>query len=357
MALSIANLNVQQYNVQQTRRNPSRVLLKKSSSLRTTKSTARRLLADVTKSITAVESKTGEEERRVQPLPQVPAGLRDIDVEEEDNPALCYEYAPLIYKYLRQVEREQVIRKDFLKGCMVTGKMRAVLLDWLIEVHLQFKLLQETLYMTIFLIDRYLQAEGLTLKRDQLQLVGVTAMFTACKVEEMYAPELNDFVYITDNAYSAAQIRQMELKMLQALNFQLGRPLPLHFLRRFSKAGDVDVLQHTLAKYIVELAQVEYDLASLAPSLLAASSLYLSLIVLTPDMSIPEVWSSSLEYYSEYKAKDLLPTIKKLASVLSKAENAKLKAVFNKYSMKRLMKVSEMACLRTVVLQELAAAK
>ena len=42
-------------------------------------------------------------------------GLRDIDVEEEDNPALCYEYAPLIYKYLRQVEREQVIRKDFLK--------------------------------------------------------------------------------------------------------------------------------------------------------------------------------------------------------------------------------------------------
>merc|ERR1712071_426456 len=83
MALSIANLNVQQ-----NRRNPSRVLLKKSSSLRTTKSTARRLLADVTKSITAVECRTGDEERRVQPLPQVPAGLRDIDVEEEDNPAL-----------------------------------------------------------------------------------------------------------------------------------------------------------------------------------------------------------------------------------------------------------------------------
>merc|ERR1712071_90524 len=59
----------------------------------------------------------------------------------------------------------------------------------------------------------------------------------------------------------------------------------------------------------------------------AASSLYLSLIVLTPEVSIPEVWSSSLEYYSEYKATDLLPTIKKLASLLSKAENAKLKAV------------------------------
>ena len=58
----------------------------------------------------------------------------------------------------------------------------------------------------------------------------------------------SDFVYITDNAYTAGEIRQMELRILNTLGFNFSRPLPLHFLRRNSKAGDVDVQQHTLAK-------------------------------------------------------------------------------------------------------------
>ena len=43
--------------------------------------------------------------------------------------------------------------------CFVNGKMRGVLVDWLIEVHSQFKLLQETLYMTIYIIDKFLQVK------------------------------------------------------------------------------------------------------------------------------------------------------------------------------------------------------
>merc|ERR1712198_463106 len=236
-------------------------------------------------------------DRRVQPFPVIPPGVPNIDDENEENPQLCVEYAPFMYSYLRQLETEQSIRKDFLKNCHVNGKMRAVLIDWLVEVHAQFKLLPETLYMTIFMIDRYLQAEGLTVKRNRFQLLGVTAMFTASKVEEMYAPEINDFVYITDNAYTAQEIRQMELKVLQALNFEVCRPLPLHFLRRFSKAGDVDVQHHALAKYIIELAQIDYPMASVPPSLVAASSLFLSLLILVPDGDV-SLWNSSLEYYS-----------------------------------------------------------
>ena len=168
-------------------------------------------------------------------------------------------------------------------------------MDWLIEVHSQFKLLQETLYMTIYIIDKFLQVkpvlvdlwdflncnvsqvEGFAIRRNKLQLVGVSAMFIASKVEEMYAPEINDFVYITDNAYTAAEIRQMELRMLNTLGFNFSRPLPLHFLRRNSKAGDVDVLQHTVAKYLIEMSLLEYDMAHVPPSLMAAAALFLSL--------------------------------------------------------------------------------
>merc|ERR1712241_1291703 len=169
---------------------------------------------------------------------------------------------------------------------MGNGKMRGVLVDWLIEVHSQFKLLQETLYMTVYIIDKYLQVEGLTIRRNKLQLLGVSAMFIASKVEEMYAPEINDFVYITDNAYSATEIRQMELRILRTINFGLGSPLPLHFLRRNSKAGDVDVLQHTVAKYLLEMSLLEYDMAHVPPSLMAAAALFLSLRLLEPDVTL-----------------------------------------------------------------------
>merc|ERR1712083_1199461 len=269
----------------------------------------------------------------------IPDGVSNIDEQDSENPQLCSEYAPAMYAYLRTIEEGLVIRKEFLSGGYVNGQMRAVLVDWLIEVHSQFKLLQETLYMTVYIIDKFLQTEGHTIRRNKLQLVGVTAMFIASKVEEMYAPEINDFVYITDNAYTAVEIRQMELRVLNTLGFNFSRPLPLHFLRRYSKAGDVDVLQHTVAKYIIELAQVEYSMAALPPSLVAASSLYLSLLILVPDGGVG-VWNESLQYYSMYSSAQLLPTVAGLAAVVSKAGEAKLKAVYNKFSTNKMMKVA-----------------
>ena len=77
------------------------------------------------------------------------------------------------------------------------------------------------------------------MSRGKLQLVGVTSMLIASKYEEMYAPEIADFVFITDRAYTAGDIRKMECVILKTLDFSLGRPLPLHFLRRNSKAGEV----------------------------------------------------------------------------------------------------------------------
>ena len=90
----------------------------------------------------------------------------------------------------------------------INPKMRSVLLDWLIDVHYKFKLQPETLFLTVNLIDRYL--EKVVINRKKLQLIGVTSMFIASKYEEIYAPEVKDFAYVTDSAYSKKEILQME---------------------------------------------------------------------------------------------------------------------------------------------------
>lgn len=117
--------------------------------------------------------------------------IRDVDAEDFDNPMLCSEYVKEIYTYLRQVEvnlfsfqpanvtrswfsflpvtetilllqTEQNVRPNFLQGQEVTGNMRAILVDWLVQVNLKFRLLQETMYMTVGLIDRFLQVRILS---------------------------------------------------------------------------------------------------------------------------------------------------------------------------------------------------
>jgi cyclin B len=110
---------------------------------------------------------------------------------------------------MRNTELDYIAQPGYMKNQPdINEKMRAILIDWLVEVHLKFKLYPETLYLTINLIDRYLEKE--VVHRQHLQLVGVTSMLIASKYEEIYAPEVRDFVYITDKAYTKEEILKKE---------------------------------------------------------------------------------------------------------------------------------------------------
>merc|ERR1712183_271210 len=288
---------------------------------------------------------------------RIPEGVKDIDA-EDSSPQLCTEYALEIYAYLKQLEKRGSVRPDFLSGCPTSDKMRSVLVDWLVEVQIQFKLLQETLFLTVNTIDRFLALEGKTLHRSKLQLVGVAAMFLVSKIEEVYAPAVSDFVYITDNAYDEAEIRQMELRIIRALNFDLCQPIALNFLRRYSKAGDVDVLQHSLAKYTLEVCLLDYYLVSTSGSLLAAASLCLSLLLLDPSQSLETVWNQTLSFYSGYTPEQVLEVVPKLATNMTKMHRStKLQAVRNKYKSGKFMKVADLGELKSERLIELAGCK
>jgi len=282
--------------------------------------------------------------------------IEDIDKDDVDNPQLVVEYVQDIYKYLRYMEKEQCVAADYLAGqTVILPKMRAVLVDWLVGVHLQFKLLPETVYTSVAILDRFMQGNTLSVSRSTLQLVGVASMLIASKYEEIYAPEVKDFVYITDKSYSERDIIKMELQVLEGLCFNLGRPLPLHFLRRASKAGGVEAITHTLAKYIMELSLVEYSLVSEPPSRLAAAALALSIRLLEPAVSsMDEVWTPVLQHYTMYKLSELTGTIQKLASVLVAAPTAKLSTVFQKYSSKKFFKITRIPALDKPILKKIA---
>ncbi|NP_001154932.1 cyclin B [Nasonia vitripennis] len=283
--------------------------------------------------------------------------IEDIDEEDRKNPILVSVYSNDIYRHLRNLETQFPILKGYLHGQEVTPKMRCVLVDWLIEVHEQFHLMQETLYLTIAIIDRFLQDFRL-ITRKRLQLVGVTAMFIASKYEEMYSPDINDFVYITDNAYTKAEILQMEMLMIKTLEFSFGRPLPLHFLRRYSKAGKALPVHHTLAKYFLEQCLVHYEVCHHPPSLIAAAALYLSFLLLgndSPQESESDlIWTKTLVHYSTYKLRDVLPVVKEISSIMVTAEKSKYQAARRKYTNPKHMKISLRPELKSPTLAALA---
>ncbi|KAG8436957.1 hypothetical protein GDO86_007874 [Hymenochirus boettgeri] len=275
--------------------------------------------------------------------------VKDVDADDEGNPMLCSEYVKDIYCYLRSLEEAQAVRPNFLQGREITGNMRAILIDWLVQVQMKFRLLQETMFMTVGIIDRFLQEHPVP--KNQLQLVGVTAMFLAAKYEEMYPPEIGDFTFVTDHTYTKAQIRDMEMKILRVLKFAVGRPLPLHFLRRASKIGEVTAEQHTLAKYLMELVMVDYEMVHYPPSQIAAAASCFSLKILTAG-----AWTPTLQHFMAYSEDALLPVMQHMAKNVIKVNKGLTKhlTVKNKYASSKQMKISMIPQLRSEVVVDLA---
>ena len=222
----------------------------------------------------------------------------------------------------------------------INAKMRSILIDWLVEVHLKFKLMPETLYLTVNLIDRFLEKEQIM--RNKLQLVGVTAMFMASKYEEIYAPECRDFVYISDKAYTRDEILRMEGLMLSRLNFQLTAPNAFVFIKRFAKVAGIATTPRSttelLANYLLELTLQDYKMLKYLPSTICASAIYLALKTRgkTP-------WTPDLEKHSTYKEADLQACVRDIHELHEKATTNSLQAVRKKYTQEKHGNVSSIA--------------
>jgi len=254
---------------------------------------------------------------------------------ENVNPQLVTEYQNDIFEYLKKIESQFVPKFNYMKGYQtdINDKMRSILIDWLVDVHLKFKLLPETLFLTVNLIDRYLEKN--IIKRTKLQLVGVTAMLIACKYEEIYAPEVRDFVYITDQAYNKEEILKLENHMLSCLEFNITTPSSFRFLEHYANILKLDEISFMFCRYLLELLLVDSKTNRFSPAHQSAAAIYITLKI------TKKIEHDLVAKISEFPEDKLRECAKDLCLIIDSEEKSTLKAVKKKFSQSKYLEVSK----------------
>ncbi|KAJ4376291.1 B-type cyclin [Neocucurbitaria cava] len=264
----------------------------------------------------------------------VEANRSPEDVEDEQwDTSMVAEYGDEIFEYMHSLEERMKPNSTYMDHqAEIQWSMRSVLMDWLVQVHNRFTLLPETLFLAVNYVDRFLSCKVVSL--GKLQLVGATALFVAAKYEEINCPSVQEIVYMVDGAYTADEVLKAERFMLSMLQFELGWPGPMSFLRRISKADDYDLETRTLSKYFLEITIMDERFVGCAPSFLAAGAHCLARFMLKKGD-----WSQAHVHYSGYTLSQLRQLI---SIILECCDNAQKHhaAVYDKYTDKRYKRAS-----------------
>ncbi|XP_078683514.1 cyclin-A2-like [Branchiostoma floridae x Branchiostoma belcheri] len=268
--------------------------------------------------------------------------IEDIDA-HGDSVLEVAEYATEIFQYLREAELRHRPKPGYMKKQPdITNSMRCILVDWLVEVAEEYKLHNETLYLAVSYIDRFLSS--MSVLRSKLQLVGTAAMFLASKYEEIYPPDVGEFVYITDDTYTKKQVLRMEHLILKVLSFDVAVPTINCFQKRFLQAAKVNSKTESLAMYLAELTLQEGEtFLKYIPSTIAAASLCLAQHTLNM-----QPWTPTLMHYSGYTLADLLPCVQDMHRTFQSAPSSQQQAVREKYRSPKYHSVSTILAPATI---------
>ncbi|XP_048192731.1 G2/mitotic-specific cyclin-B3 [Perognathus longimembris pacificus] len=272
----------------------------------------------------------------------------ELEATEGDNNDSFFnlEYAEDIFAYLKEREEHFILRNYMDKQTDLTSDMRALLVDWLVEVQINFEMSHETLYLAVKLVDHYLTTS--LLKKENLQLLGSTAFFIAAKFEEPYPPSLKEFLYICEDLYQRNDMLTLEASILTNLDYDINIPIAYNFLRRYATCLQSSMTTLTLSRYICEITLQESYYIPERASKLAAGSFLLALCMKNLGHLI-----SSLERHSGYKVSDLRCLVKKLNVLVARQPCNNFKTVYNKYCSQVYYEVAKIGPLKLSDLEEI----
>ncbi|KAJ7650369.1 cyclin [Roridomyces roridus] len=272
-----------------------------------------------------VEEETATAAKPPRVWPDVPTE-RALQYQKEDDvdiydTTMVSEYADDIFEYMNELEEKMMPAADYISHQNeITWAMRQTLVDWLLQVHLRYHMLPETLWIAVNIVDRFLTHRTVSLIK--LQLVGVTAMFIAAKYEEILAPSVEEFG---------------ERIMLQTLEFRISHYCsPYSWMRKISKADDYDIQTRTLSKFLTEVTLLDHRFLRAKPSLVAAVGMY------SARRMLDGPWNEAFVFYSGYTEEQLIPGHDMLVEKLSE-RNFSRQYVCRKYSHRKFLKASSFA--------------
>ncbi|XP_011290998.2 G2/mitotic-specific cyclin-A [Musca domestica] len=245
------------------------------------------------------------------------------------------EYQRNILEYFRESEKKHRPKPHYMRRQTdINYSMRTILVDWLVEVSEEYNLDTETLYLSVSYIDRFLS--HMSVVRNKLQLVGTAAMYIASKYEEIYPPDVSEFVFITDDTYSKAQVLRMEQIILKILAFDLCTPTAYVFINTYAVLTDIPDKVKFLTLYIAELSLLEADpYLRFHPSLISAAALALARYL----CKLP-IWSAELEEITTYRLEDLREVFLCLCKTHVAAAALPQQAIQEKYKAEKFRSVS-----------------
>jgi len=217
-------------------------------------------------------------------------------------------------------------------------QMRAILINWLIEVQYKEKFKIETLYQSIWIIDSYLSLKEMEISK--FQLLGITALLISCKYNEIYYPKLEEFIQITDNAYKKCELLEMEKEVLKILEFEIASPTSIQFYQIISKIFKFDEKQDYFGKFFLESSLIEYDMISFSPSLIAISSVY----IIMKFFKIENYkYLFQINPFIDYEfAQNLIKELaRKLCFLVENLSKSNLRSIILKYSSKEFLDVAK----------------
>ncbi|CAG9326044.1 unnamed protein product [Blepharisma stoltei] len=272
-----------------------------------------------------------------QPLQPLTSSFNSLSSTTDDlNPLQLGYYAPEIYENLFNSECSFLANPEYMNfHTDINYKMRAILIDWLVSVHLKFKFSPETLYLTVNIIDRYLEKKKI--KKQFLQLAGVSAFLIASKYEDISPPAISDLVYVTDKAYTKEQIVEMEEDILVTIEYQLVVPSSWRFFERLSKITQMEETDIHFGRFLLELCLVEYHMLRYRPSVIAASAVYLTRKM----FKVEPAWTQNLQRISRVDENQLRDCSRDILVVFQAASIHTLTGVKDKFSRKEYLEVAK----------------
>jgi len=271
---------------------------------------------------------------------QYTGAVDDIDERNKDDPLMATAYVKEMYSMHSEREINTSVKPTYMEHQPhIIAEYRATVIDWLVEVDAKYRFSPETLYLAVNLFDRYLEKN--VVKKDDLQMVGVTSLWIASKYEETYAPDVREMVSVCDNTYTKREILDMERGILEALGYQVTVSTSFDFLVRSLTAAHADKEMVCLSRFLLEGTLPNYDLLEYLPSQLACAA-----VMIARKIHGRNLWSPTLLKVTEYREEDIVPIARALLQAKASETSGQglpLKAIRRKYASPMLSKVSTVA--------------